>query len=269
MEWVSLILMMLLTGAASGVLAGLLGVGGGIIIVPALEAALAILGVDAAVRMHIAVATSLATIIPTSISSALAHHRKHAIDLGVVFYWSPFILAGAVAGTVIAAHVSGAVLAGVFAVVAFGVALNMMRPDQSLTLRDDVPRGLSGPLLPAAIGLVSTLIGIGGGSMSVPALTLMSRPIHRAVATSALLGLVIAVPATIGYIVAGRDVAGLPDGNLGYVSLIGFAVIAPATVACAPLGAMLAHTLSRRWLSLLFGVFLFIVAIRMGIRALA
>lgn len=269
MELLSLILVMLLAGAVAGVLAGLLGVGGGIVIVPALEAALQILGVDAAVRMHVAVATSLATIIPTSISSAGAHYRRESIDFGVVRFWSPFILAGAIAGTIIASQVSGQVLSAVFAIVALAVAINMMRPSQEKTLCEEVPRGFIGASIPTGIGTISTLMGIGGGSMSVPAMTLMSKPIHLAVGTSALLGLVIAVPATVGYIVAGWNVTALPVGNIGYVSLIGFAVITPATVLFAPIGARLAHALSRRKLSLAFGVFLLIVAIRMGLKAFA
>ena len=112
-------------------------------------------------------------------------------------------------------------------------------------------------------------MGIGGGSMSVPAMTLMNKPIHLAVGTSALLGLVIALPATLGYMVAGWGNEFLPGGNIGYVSLIGLVLISPATVAFAPLGAKLAHTLSRRWLSLLFGTFLFVVAVRMGLKAFA
>lgn len=269
MEWLSLVVAMLVTGAAGGILAGLLGIGGGIVIVPALEAALGVLGVDAAVRMHVAVATSLATIIPTSLSSAAAHYRRRAVDLAAVRYWSPYILFGAILGILIASQVTGRVLAGIFAVVALGVAINMIRPDSGRVFRDDVPRGVTGALIPAVIGLVSTLIGIGGGSMSVPALTLMGKPIHKAVGTSALLGLVIAVPAAIGYVVAGWSVASLPRGNLGYVSLVGFAVIAPATVLFAPVGARLAHAMSRRRLSLLFGGFLLLVAVRMAIRAFA
>ena len=137
MEMLSLIIAMLLSGALGGVIAGLLGVGGGIVIVPVLEAALSIQGVDASVRMHIAVATSLATIIPTSISSARAHHRKQSIDINVVRYWSPFILIGAVAGTVIAAFVSGQVLSGVFAFVAFSVAMKMLLPIDEKVLASD------------------------------------------------------------------------------------------------------------------------------------
>ena len=168
MELLNLIIAMILTGAVAGVLAGLLGIGGGIVIVPALEAALAIVGVDASVRMHIAVATSLATIIPTSISSASAHYRRSAIDTDVVRYWSPFILLGAIVGIVIAANVTGQVLAAIFAVVALSVAINMMRPSQEKTIWSELPHGATGLAIPTGIGTISTLMGIGGGSMSVP-----------------------------------------------------------------------------------------------------
>jgi uncharacterized membrane protein YfcA len=269
MDLLSLIAVMLAAGAVAGVLAGLLGVGGGSVIVPALEGALAFAGVDPAVRMHTAVATSLATIVPTSVSSARAHYRRDSIDFAVVRYWSPSIFAGAVVGAGIASQVSGRVLAGLLAAVALLVAINMMRRDENTILSDGLVRGFAGPLIPTGIGAVSTLVGIGGGSMSVPAMTLMNTPIHRAVGTSALLGLVIAVPATAGYIIAGWNTELLPPWNLGYVSLPGFAVIAPATVVFAPLGARLAHAISRRWLSVLFGLFLLLVALRMAWRASA
>ncbi|MDH3350014.1 MAG: sulfite exporter TauE/SafE family protein [Gammaproteobacteria bacterium] len=269
MEMVSLVIAMLLTGIAGGVLAGLLGVGGGLVIVPMLEAALAFVGVEASVRMHIAVATSLATIIPTSISSARAHYRRQSIDFGLIRYWSPYIIVGAIAGTIIAANVEGSALAAVFAAVAFGAAIKMMLPLDEKSLAADVPRGLIGPVIPAGIGAVSTLMGIGGGTLSVPAMTLSSKTIHMAVGTSALFGLVIALPSTLGYVVAGWGHAELPFGSLGYVNLLGFALIAPATVLFAPLGAKIAHALSRRVLSLLFGFFLFAIALRMTFRALA
>lgn len=269
MELASLVVAMLAAGAAGGVLAGLLGVGGGIVIVPVLEFALGVVGVDAAVRMHIAVATSLATIVATSISSARAHHRRNSIDFGVVRYWSPWIVAGAAAGIVIAANVGAEFLAAVFAVVALGVAVKMALPLDDTHLSGDIPRGVFGPVVPILIGAVSTLMGIGGGTLSVMAMTLASKPIHLAVGTAALLGLVIAVPATLGYVISGWGNELLPVASLGYVNLLGFAVIAPATVLFAPLGARIAHALPRRRLSALFGVFLFVVAVRMGFRALA
>lgn len=258
---------MLLTGAVGGILAGMLGIGGGIVIVPVLEGALAIVGVDASIRMHIAVATSLATIIPTSISSARAHYRRDAIDFPVIRFWSPWIVLGAILGIVISANVSGDFLAAVFAVVAFAVAVKMMLPLDDRNLASDVPRGVFGPIIPVAIGSISTLMGIGGGTLSVTAMTLSNKPIHLAVGTASLFGLVIAIPATAGYILSGWGNLLLPIGSAGYVSLLGFAVIAPATVLFAPLGAKIAHALPRRRLSTLFGLFLFVVAVRMALRA--
>lgn len=267
MELIALVIAMLTAGAAGGVLAGLLGVGGGIVIVPVLEIALSFVGVDASVRMHIAVATSLATIIPTSISSARAHYRRDAIDFTVIRYWSPWIVVGAIAGIVIAANVGAEFLAAVFAVVALAVSIKMALPLEDTNLTEDIPRGVFGPVTPVLIGTVSTLMGIGGGTLSVTAMTLAGKAIHLAVGTAALFGLVIAVPATVGYVISGWGNPLLPAASLGYVNLLGFIVIAPATVLFAPLGARIAHALSRRHLSALFGLFLFIVAIRMGLRA--
>lgn len=267
MDIASLVVAMLLTGAVGGILAGLLGVGGGIVIVPMIEAALAFNGIDESIRMHVAVATSLATIIPTSIASTRAHQRRHAIDFGLIRYWSPFIVVGAIGGIFIAANVGGPVLALIFAVVALIAGIKMILPLDDKILAADVPRGPVGATIPLGIGAVSTLMGIGGGTLSVPAMTLSSKPIHLAVGTSALFGLVIALPSTIGYIVTGWGHANLPIGSLGYVNLPGFALIAPATVLFAPLGAKIAHSLSHRALSLLFGLFLLAIAIRMGLRA--
>lgn len=267
MEIASLILAMLLTGAVGGVLAGLLGVGGGIVIVPVLEIALSLIGVDASVRMHIAVATSLATIIPTSISSARAHYQRDSIDFPVIRYWSPWIVIGAIAGILIAANVGAEFLAAVFAIVAFVVAIKMALPLDDTNVAEDIPRGIFGPVIPIMIGAISTLMGIGGGTLSVTALTLSGKHIHLAVGTAALFGLVIAVPATLGYVISGWGNPLLPPASLGYVNLLGFLVIASTTVLFAPLGARIAHALSRRHLSALFGLFLFIVAVRMGFRA--
>jgi len=266
-EYASLVMAVLAAGAVGGLLAGLLGVGGGIVIVPVLEIALGFAGVDPSVRMHIAVATSLATIIPTSIASARAHHRRDSIDFGVIRYWSPWIVIGTIAGILIAANVGAEFLATVFAVVAFAVSIKMALPLDDTHLTNDVPRGLFGPVIPVTIGSVSTLMGIGGGTLSVMAMTLASKPIHLAVGTASLFGLVIAVPATAGYVISGWDHELLPAASLGYVNLLGFLVISPATVLFAPLGAKIAHALPRRKLSALFGLFLFIVAVRMGIRA--
>ena len=267
-EVVALAGMMLVTGAIGGILAGLLGVGGGIVIVPVLELVLAALGVDASVRMHVTVATSLATIIPTSISSSRAHHAKGAVDLEQLRHWGVAIFLGAVIGVILASQVSGSVLALVFGTVALIVAAKMLLPLEGKHIAQQLPGGALGQLLPLTIGAVSSMMGIGGGTLSVPTMTLFNFPIHRAVGTASLFGLLISVPATIGFIVAGWGHEGLPEGSLGYVNLLGFAIIAPVSYFAAPWGAKLAHALSKRQLGVLFGVFLAIVAVRMLLRAL-
>jgi uncharacterized membrane protein YfcA len=260
---------MLATGCVAGVTAGLFGIGGGIVIVPVLEVALSLLGVDAAIRMHVAVATSLATIIPTSIASARAHHLRQSVDMDIVKRWSLFVLLGALLGAWIAAQVHSRVLAMIFASLALLIALKMILFPESRNLTEDVPRGPLVLTIPAAIGTLSSMMGIGGGTFSVMTLTLFNQPIHRAVGTAALLGLVISLPGTIGFIITGWNDARVPPGNFGYVSLIGFALIAPATVLCAPIGARIAHSFSAKRLSMSFGVFLVIVAVRLFYRAFA
>jgi uncharacterized membrane protein YfcA len=267
-ELIPLALAMLLTGAIGGVLAGLLGVGGGIVIVPVLDTALGVYGVDPAIRMHVAVATSLATIIPTSLSSTRAHRGKGAVDEALARFWGPWIFAGSILGTVLAAQVGSAVLSTLFGVVALVVAVKMILPLENVHLAQDVPRGVLGPVAPVCIGGLSCMMGIGGGTLSVPVLTLMNHPIHRAVGTAALFGFLISLPGSLGYLIAGWGDPRLPPGSLGYVNLIGLLLIAPVTVVTAPVGASIAHRLSRRQLSLLFGFFLMVVATRMLYRTL-
>lgn len=257
---------MAVTGLAGGVIAGMLGVGGGIVVVPLLDTALGTLGVDPAIRMHVAVATSLATIIPTSISSSRAHNAKGAVDGELTRRWGVAILIGAVVGTLIASHVQSVVLSAVFAVVAFAVAMKMLLPLDHVTLANDVPHGVAAQAMPVAIGATSTMMGIGGGTLSVPILTLLNYPIHRAVGTAALFGLIISIPGTIGYILGGWGDPRLPVGSLGFVNAIGFLLIAPMTWISAPWGAAIAHRLSKRQLGVAFGIFLLIVAVRMAWR---
>lgn len=259
--------MMLLTGAVGGVIAGMLGVGGGIVIVPVLDLVLAALGIDSSVRMRVAVATSLATIIPTAISSSRAHEAKGAVDHDQLRRWGVAIFLGAIAGVLLASRVSGDVLSAVFGIVALLVAVKMLLPLEGKHIAETMPGGVVGQAIPFAIGGISSMMGIGGGTLSVPVMTLFNVPIHRAVGTAALFGLLISAPAAVAFVVTGWHVEGLPPGSLGYVNLIGLAVIGPATFLTAPWGARIAHALSKRQLSILFGLFLTVVAVRMLIRA--
>ena len=266
--WLILAVTMLATGCVAGVLAGLFGIGGGIVIVPVLEAALGFLGVDPAIRMHVAVGTSLATIIPTSISSATAHHRRDSVDLEIVKRWAVYVLLGALLGAWVAALVHSRVLAMVFATLALLVAVKMVLLPETRNLTESVPRGPLVPIIPTAIGCFSSMMGIGGGTFSVMTLTLFNQPIHRAVGTAALFGLVISLPATVGFMISGWGDPRLPVGTIGYVSLVGFALIAPTTVLMAPIGARIAHGLSKKRLSVLFGVFLLVISLRLFYRAM-
>jgi uncharacterized membrane protein YfcA len=254
----------LAAGVVAGFLAGLLGIGGGIIIVPALLVALAATDTAAAVTMHVAVATSLATIIPTSLASSRAHWRRGSVDLALARRWAPAVFLGACAGVLVADRLHSDTLTAIFAVMAVLFGVKMWLPLDEVVLREDVPGSRVALSLPFSIGGLSTLMGIGGGTFGVTALSLFNQPIHRAVGTAALLGFVISVPATLGYVLAGWDEPGRPPLSLGYVNLVAVALIIPATILMAPLGAAVAHRLSRRWLSRLFGVFLVVTGIRLA-----
>lgn len=251
------------TGGIAGILAGLLGVGGGIIVVPVLFTMLGIVDVDIAVRMHMAVGTSLASIVITSIISARSHHRRGAVDIPLLKSWAIWIFAGSIAGTAIAGFVSGPALSLVFAVVAISVALYMTFTAPDFRLRDNLPSGVAGASAGTTIGGLSAMMGIGGGTLCVPFFNAFGFPVHRAVGTAAAIGLIIALPAAIGFVITGWGDIRLPAGSVGYVNLLGLILIAPFTSMTAPVGVKIAHFLSPRALKLSFAIFLFITAGRM------
>lgn len=258
-----LIIGLLATGAIAGVLAGLLGVGGGIVIVPVLFWLFDFLDVSPSVAMHLAVGTSLATIIPTSISSARAHYRKGAIDTGMLRSWAPLIFLGALAGGALAGFVSSQFLTVLFGVVALAVAANMALP-KTLVLAEGLPANLiARGAIPAGVGVFSSLMGIGGGTLTVPILTMFSYPVHRAVGTAAAFGLVIAVPATLGFIWSGLGQPLRPVFSFGYVNIAAAVVLFSTSVLTAPLGSKLAHSLNPARLKRVFTLFLFVTSIRM------
>jgi uncharacterized membrane protein YfcA len=263
-ELIALALAVAASGLIAGTVAGLLGVGGGIVLVPVLYQALGFLGVDEAVRMPVAVATSLATIIPTSIRSTLSHNKKGAVDWDVLKAWALPTVAGVLIGTWLAGVVGGKGLTGVFAGGAGALGLFMLLGREEWRIGTGVPVGAASWPLGFFNGALSVMMGIGGGTFGVTIMTLFGAAIHRAVATAAGFGLIIAVPGTIGMIVSGWNAQGLPPFSLGYVSLIGLALIVPATIISAPWGVALAHSLSRRALRLAFGTFLCLTAARMA-----
>lgn len=252
-----------LAGIAAGLLAGLLGVGGGIVIVPVLFHIFSMVGMPLDLGMPLAVGTSLATIIVTSLASMRAHHRRGAVDWPLLRRWAPWIALGVCFGTLIAGIVSGVVLTAVFATVALAVALHMALSPDGLRLGPQLPDGAGLGGLGIGIGGFSVMMGIGGGTLSVPTMVLFSYPIHRAVGTASAIGLIIAVPGTLGFALAGWGAPGLPPGSLGFVNLIGFAIIVPATVLAAPLGARLAHAIDKTLLRRAFALFLALTSARM------
>lgn len=252
-----------IVGCFSGFLAGLLGVGGGIVVVPVLYHVLAAFDVDPSLRAHIAVGTSLATIIPTSVQSIRAHRAKGAVDYDLLKLWGPFVAVGVLLGVLIATHVSGATLTAIFGVVAAAVALYMLFTPEGWHPVSGLP-GRPGQVATATtIGTISTLMGIGGGTLTVPTLSICSYPVRRAVGTASVVGLIIALPGAIGYVINGWGKDGLPAFSLGYVNLGGLVAIVLTSMWFAPLGARMAHTIEPRTLRMLFGIFLAVTSAKM------
>jgi uncharacterized membrane protein YfcA len=258
-----LVPLLLLAGACAGLLAGLLGVGGGIVIVPALYHIFSYLDVADEVRMHLAVGTSLATIIPTSIRSVMAHNERGSFDRGLFNQWVPGIIIGVLAGTWLANLADFHQLTLIFATVALIVAVYMALGSPNWKLRDGLPPNPFNSLIAAVVGAISAMMGIGGGTLSVPTLNLCGVPIHRSVGTAAGFGLVIAVPGTLGFIVGGWNNEMLPAFSLGFVNWLGVLIIIPATILAVPYGAKLAHSLSQTGLKRAFALFLGITSLRM------
>ncbi len=262
-------LALLATGVVAGILAGLLGVGGGIVMVPVLYYVFGMFDVDQAVRMHMAVGTSLTAMIPTSIRSALSHRKRGAVDGELFRRWLPAVVAGALTGSAVAPYAPSEVLRGVFAFFALFVALNMIIGNERLKLGSDLPNVLWQRLAAFLIGSISVMMGIGGGTFSVPYLSLFGYPIRQAVATAAAIGVLIAVPGAIGFCIGGLGVPERPIWSFGYASLIGFALIVPATIIATPWGVALAHRIEPTWLRRAFALFLALTGMRMGLSLLS
>lgn len=254
---------LLVTGAVAGVLAGLLGVGGGIVIVPVLIVVAEAFGVNDQIAMLLVVGTSLATIIPTSLSSARAHRKKGAIDTGILRGWVPAIFIGALMGGIASKYIGSSGLTLIFGIVALIVAINFALP-KTITLAPRPPTSRAAQsAIALPIGFTSSLMGVGGGTLSVPFMSMVSVPVHRAVATASVFGLAIAVPAVCGFIWAGIGIAGRPPGSVGYVNLPAAITIFSMSILTAPYGAKIAHLMEPRKLKLAFAVFLAISAARM------
>ncbi len=269
MEYLPLVVGLLAAGALAGLMAGLLGVGGGIVMVPAMAVAFEIIGLSPNVYHHVAVGTSLAVIIATGLASARTHHSRGAVMVDVLKMWGPFIVGAALIGGLMARMFTGDILRIIFGVVALFVALNIILPVQRNLMAKLGGSVVTNRISAAFIGYISALMGIGGGSLSVPTLVAFGNSMHKAVGTSAALGVLLAVPATVGFIVSGWDVTGRPPLSLGYVNIPAMLVIGIMAASIAPFGAALAHRLEQKHLKRAFGAFLLIVGSRMLWQALA
>jgi uncharacterized membrane protein YfcA len=250
-------------GIVTGILAGLFGIGGGAVIVPVLYEVFRVLDVPEAVRMQLCVGTSIAIILPTTIRSYLTHRAKGLVLMQVIRLWAIPAVIGVICGSLIAAFAPAAVFKIAFVLIAGFIATKFLFAGDRWNLGSELPGPVPMTLYGFGIGLAGSLMGVSGGSLSNIVLTLYGKTIHQAVATSAGLGVPITVVGTIGYILAGlHDRALLPPLSLGFVSLIGVAVMAPVSSLTAPYGARLAHRLSRRALEITFSCFLLAVSLR-------
>lgn len=253
---------LLAAGVVVGMLSGLLGIGGGGILVPVLYETFTALGVDPSIRMHVALATTLAIIVPTSLRSFAAHRAKGSVDQALIRRMAPWVVAGVVLGSFVAGAASSTALKWVW--VAFGstMAAKMWFGREEWRLADDVPRGFGVEAYALFVGFLSVLISIGGAALVVAYMTLYGRSVLQSVGTSSGFGPLIAIPGVIGYVVAGWGVpTGLPL-SLGYVNLLAAAVVIPASVLAAPLGVRLAHGIPKRRLEQAFALFLVVVVAR-------
>lgn len=275
MDWADIIgywpfvLGMLATGVVSGVAAGLLGIGGGAVIVPALSTALLWMGFDSEVVQHVAVGTSLAIIIPTGIMSARAHHKRGALDMDAFKLWAPFIVAGTFIGGLMAGWYSGDVLRIVFAVMAFVIAANIVFSFQTKLmghLHGSKPTHRAAAFV---VGYLSSLMGIGGGSLTVPTLVAFGQTMHKAVGTSAAIGVAIALSGTLGFLISGWGVSDLPPLSVGYINIVALVLVGAMAAVCAPFGAALAHRLDQKTLKYVFAAFLVAVGLNMLWKVLA
>jgi uncharacterized protein len=266
-ELVELALMLAAVGALSGFFAGIFGIGGGAILVPVFYECFRLAGVPLEVRMPLCIGTSLAVIIPTSIRSFRAHYARGAVDMEILKRWGLPIVLGVVAGSLIARYAPERLFKFVFVGVAWSAAARLLLAREGWKFGDEFPKGPLMRLYGFLIGLLSTLMGIGGGLFSNLLMTFYGRPIHQAVATSSALAVLISIPGALGYIYAGWPAAArYPDVTtlqlpfaIGYVSLIGALLVMPTSLFTAPLGVRAAHAMSKRTLEMAFGCYLFIV----------
>ena len=262
-ELINLLFVLGVAAAVAGFLAGLLGVGGGIIMVPALYYAFTVLDFDIITRMHLSVGTSLAIIIPTSIISTKTHMEYDAVDFKMVKSFGIFILFGVIAGTFLAVNLKTAALVLFFSIFAFIVGLFFIFLREKLLENPKEISGLVKNISGIVIGFISVPLGIGGGSLMVPFMRTFGYDIRKSIGTAAAVGFLIAVSGSITMILGGKIIDNVSTPfSIGYINLLGFLVFVPVTTVMARLGAKAVYRIDKKLLSKIFGTFLIIVAIR-------
>ena len=251
---------LLIAGGVVGFLAGLFGIGGGTVIVPVLYEAFGLLSVSEDVRMQLCIGTSLAIIVPTSISSFATHWKKRAVDADVLKAWIAPIILGVLVGVLSAHYASPAAFKLAFVAIALLTAVRLLWVDLLPRLGSDLPGGIQMAGYGVAIGASSALVGIGGGLVANIVMTLHGRSIQQAIATSSGIGIIVAIPGALGYVVAGWGSSGLPPLSLGFVSLIGLLLLMPASLITANAGAATAHRLPKQQLERMFAAYLIFVS---------
>jgi uncharacterized protein len=262
LDMVAFALALLAAGLVAGVISGLFGVGGGAVIVPVLYQFFIALDIDSSIIMQLAVGTSLGIIVPTSLRSFQSHLAHDAVDVPYLRKMAVWVFLGVLLGSLVAVVVSGAQLRALFAVLALAMAMKMLFSSSDFQLWEDFPPSPLFEVLTSLMGFFSVLMGIGGGVFNNVFMTLFGRSIHKAVATSSGVGVLISIPGVLGFIWAGLGDQNLPAFSLGFVNLLGVLLVIPASVIAAPYGARLAHKLSKTVLQKSFAVFLIIVSIR-------
>jgi uncharacterized membrane protein YfcA len=268
-EFAVLAAALLAGGLLMGFLAGLFGIGGGGVIVPVLYELFRLIGVDEGVRMQLAIGTSLAVIVPTSVRSLAAHRSKGAVEMAAVRRLGPWVVGGVILGILLAKSAPGALFKIVWVVFAIVMCSKLVFGREDWRLGTELPKN---PLVEGygvLVGFLSTLLSIGGGAFVSTLLMLYNRPITTAVGTSSAFGPLIAIPGAIGFAWAGWDKLGLPPLSIGYVNMLGFLLLVPASVFAAPYGVRAAHGVSRRTLELAFAAFLALIGGRFAISLLA
>lgn len=269
MGWLIPAVGLLVAGLVAGFAGGVFGIGGGFIVVPALLLMLPLLGGDHAQYAHVAIGTSAATIIVTSIRSVMSHAKRGSVDFEILKSWAPWVILGDGVGVVLASHVDGKVLTMVFASGVLLMSLNFLLPRVGdKVISDQMPSGMLRVGIAGGLGTFSSLLGIGGGTIAIMVMTLCGRSIHRAVGTASGVGTLIAIPSAIGFAIIGLHDKGLPWGSIGFVNMPATLAIASMSILTAPLGVAAAHWLEPRMLKRIFGIYLIVISMVMFHNAL-